>query len=269
VVLTAAAFRYWRDPRVRAAAVTGAVLALCNLGGGPLMVAGQRLSGSFLPYHWLQGLPLFAQVLPDRFCILAAGAAGAVLAFALDLARSDPAGPARLGAAGRAGRRGVLPVAVACLALAPLLPLPYQAARPAAVPAGWQAVFARLHLASGARVLVVPVPLVYDTDAMRWQADTGEPGTLAAGYFLGPDRGGQASFSIGPPLAAAEFLNQLRDGRSRVWRSSPALVRSALAYWRPDAIVAVAGPDPSFGHLLSQLLGRPTFRAGVVSAWRR
>jgi hypothetical protein len=88
VVLLAAAILFWRDPRVRAAAVACAVLELCNLGGGPLMVGRFRLSGSFLRYHWLQGLPAMAQVLPDRFCILGAGAAGAMLAFSLDAARS-------------------------------------------------------------------------------------------------------------------------------------------------------------------------------------
>jgi hypothetical protein len=277
VVLATAAIRYRRDLRVRSAAVTCAVLELCSLGGGPLTVAGLRLSGSFLPYHWLQGLPLFAQVLPDRFCILGAGAAGAALAFALDRARSGapsrvrsgPAHRVRSAAAGQDWRRGVLPVAVACLALVPLLQLPYQAARPVSVPAGWQAVFARLRLAPGARVLVVPVPLVYDTDAMRWQADTGEPRTMIAGYFLGPDQTGQASFSIGPPLAAAEFLNQLHDGRSRVWPSSPGLVRSALAYWRPAAVVTVTGPASRLGRFLAGLLGRPSVRAGQVVAWDR
>ncbi len=76
-VLIFAAIRFWRDPRVRAAAVTCAVLELCSLGGGPLLIHGFRLSGSFLPYHWLQGLPLMAEVIPERFCILGAGAAGA------------------------------------------------------------------------------------------------------------------------------------------------------------------------------------------------
>jgi hypothetical protein len=268
VVLAAAAIRYRRDLRVRAAAVTCAGLELCSLGGGPLTVAGRHLSGSFLPYHWLQGLPLFAQVLPDRFCILGAGAAGAALAFTLDRARSGARHRARPAAARPGGRRAFLPVAMACLALVPLLPLPYRAARPVPVPAGWQAVFARLRLAPGARVLVVPVPLVYDTDAMRWQADTGEPRTLVGGYFLGPDRTGQASFSIGPPLAAAEFLNQLRDGRSRVWPSSPALARSALAYWRPDAVVAVTRRSSPLGRFLARLLGRPDFRSRSVLAWK-
>ncbi len=42
-----------------------------------------------MPFHWLQGSPVLSQVLPDRPSILADGAAAAVLAFWLDLARSS------------------------------------------------------------------------------------------------------------------------------------------------------------------------------------
>jgi hypothetical protein len=98
VTLLAAGIWYWRDPKVRAAAITWAVVELCSLGGGPLHIDGFRLSGSFLPYHWLQGLPAMAELLPQRFCIVGAGAAGAVLAFALDRARS--AAPPQPGFAG-------------------------------------------------------------------------------------------------------------------------------------------------------------------------
>jgi hypothetical protein len=275
-VLVAAAIRYWRDPRVRAAAVTAAVLELLSLGGGPLKIGGFRLSGSFLPYHWLQGLPMMAQVLPDRFCILADGAAAAVLAFSLDRAWCAAGWRGWRGWAswgtwrGWAGWwRSVVPIAVVSLVLVPLLPLPYQATRPAPVPIGWQAAFARLRLAQDARVLVVPVPLVYDTQVMRWQADTGEPGSLVGGYFLGPGRAGQASFSIGQTQGAAEFLNRLWAGRSSVQSSSTALVRAGLAYWRPAAVVAVTGPGSSLGRFLVTLLGRPTIRVGRMLAWRR
>src|SRR5258707_1375763 len=116
IVLVAAAIRFWRDPRVRAAAVTCAVLELCNLGGGGLGIHGLRWPEARLPYHWLQGLPVMGQVIPSRFCILGAGAAGAVLAFSLDLARS--AVPVD-----RSWRRGI-PAAVAVLAVLPLISHP-------------------------------------------------------------------------------------------------------------------------------------------------
>jgi hypothetical protein len=77
---------------------------------------------------------------------------------------------------GRGWRATWLPAAVAVAAVVPLIPLPYQTAPVSAVPAGWQAAFARLRLEPDARVLVVPIPNVGHSMAMRWQADTGEPG---------------------------------------------------------------------------------------------
>ena len=261
IVLIAAAILLWRNLSVRVAAVVCAVLELCNLDSGPVAIGRFRLSGSFLPYHWLQGLPTMAQVLPDRFCILGAGAAGAVLAFSLDRARS---------AASRRGTRlRGIPATIAVLAVLPLIPLPYQAARVHAVPAGWQAALGRLRLAPDAPVLVVPVPMGANVDAMRWQASTGVPGSMNAGYFSGPGPSGEPVFSLGPPQAVAEYLNYLWSGRLRVPRPAAAQFRDALAYWRPAAILAVTSEDSRLGRFLIGLLGRPAFRVGSVIAWRR
>jgi hypothetical protein len=267
IVLIVAAIWFWRYLNVRAAAVTCAVLELCDLGGGPLTIHGFRLSGSFLPYHWLQGLPAMPQVLPDRFCILGAGAAGAVLAFSLDRARLLPR--PRLPARPRQDWRRGVPAAVAVLAVLPLIPLPYQASRVAPVPAGWQAAFSRLRLAPDAPVLVIPVASEANTRAMRWQADTGEPGSMDAGYFSGPSPRGQPTFSLGPPHLVAQYLNSLLSSRRRVPRQSAALVRSALAYWTPAAILAVTRETSRLGRFLISLLGRPEFREGKVLVWQR
>lgn len=85
-VLVIAAVVFWRDVRVRTAAITWAVLDLLALGGADLRVGGFRWPGRLLPWHWLQGIPGLAQVLPWRFSLLAGGAAAAVLAFTLDRA---------------------------------------------------------------------------------------------------------------------------------------------------------------------------------------
>ena len=190
IVLVAAAIRFWRDPKVRAAAVSCLVLELCSLGGVGLPIRGFRLPGQFLPYHWLQGLPGMAQLMPGRFCLLGAGAAGAVLAFSLDRARS-------LVPRDRGWLRRI-PAAVAVLAVLPLIPLPYQTDPVPAVPAGWQQAFARLRLAPDASVLVVP-GFVEHSEVMHWQADTGEPGSMVGGYFLGPGPNRQATFGMGGP----------------------------------------------------------------------
>ncbi len=257
-VLVLAAICFWRDPRVRAAAVTFVVLELCSLGGGPQ----PHVSGRLLPWHWLQGLPALTSVLPDRFAIVADGAAAALLAFSLDLARSA--------ARDRGWRAAGIPAAVAVLAVVPLIPLPYQAARLPAVPAGWQAAFARLRLGPDAPVLIVPVPNVWHTMAMRWQADTGEPGSMIGGYFLGPTPGtGQAAFGPGPAKQMAEGIDILWAGAGSVSRPALAQIRGALAYWRPAAVVAVTSPGAPVAGALIALLGRPSFRAGLVVAWRQ
>jgi len=257
VVLIAGAAWFWREPRVRIAAVTWAVLELVSLGGGSLPVAGSHFPGQLLPFHFLQTMPVFSQVLPNRFAILADGAAGATLAFCLDRAPR--------------WRPGGIPVAtaVAVLAVLPLVPLPLAAAQATPLPAGWQAAFARLHLAPGARVLVIPVPNVGHTQPMRWQADTGQPGSLIGGYFYGPGPGGQPSFDPGPAKYTGKYIDWLWSGRRRVSASSVALIRPSLAYWRPAAVVAVTSPRSALADVLIRLFGRPTFRVGQVLAWRR
>ena len=259
VVLVAAAIRYWRDLRVRVTAVTWAVLELFSLGGG----------SGFLPWHWLQGLPVLGQVLPDRFAVVAAGAAAAALAFSLHLARSGA--PEGSGWARRAW-----PFAVAVLALLPLIPRPMPAAPASPAPAGWRAAFARL--GPGARVLVVPIPTSHTADPMRWQADTGKPGSLIGGWFLGPDQSGQAVVeNYGPATDnnVAVMVNNVARYLNALWAGTPTYngindpqIDVALAYWRPAAIVALTSPHPRLEQVLVKIFGRPRFQAGQLLVWR-
>ena len=186
----------WPDRRVRVGAVTFAVLELLSLSD----------QSPFLPSHWMHALPVLSQLIPDRLAILADGAAGAVLAFALDRAR---AAGARAAVHARPPRLGGLAGAAAVLAVVPLIPLPLPAAPVPALPGGWHAAFARLRLAPGAPVLVVPIPASTFTEAMRWQADTGEPGSLVGGYFLGPGPGRATRVSPDPATLDAEYLDPL------------------------------------------------------------
>jgi len=270
ILLALATIRYWRDLRVRAAGVTWAVLELLSMGG----------DGSLLPFHWLQGLPLLVEMLPDRLSILADGAAAAVLAFALDLARASAqrpvgsqrtAGPMHLAGRPLAGPlRSGLPVAIAVLALLPLIPRPVPATPVATAPAGWGTVFTRLHLSPQARVLVVPAPYSHQAVAMRWQADTGQPGELIAGWFIGPNRSGRAVTSPWGPAPATHDAGLCLDA---LWNgaaadSGCAMVRSALSYWQPAAIVADTHRGTPLAQFLIKLLGEPTLRDGQLLAWR-
>jgi hypothetical protein len=258
VLLVLIIIRYWRDLRVRAAGVAWAVLELLSLGGG----------SALLPFHWLQGLPLLVELLPDRLSILADGAAAAVLAFGLDLACATATRSAAPRTTAGWLRRAV-PVAVAALAVLPLIPRPAAAVQAVAVPSGWDTVFTRLHLSATDSVLVVPAPYSQQAAAMRWQADTGKPGELVAGWFIGPGPNGRAVTEAYGPLytsKAVRCLDGLWDGTIAASRCS--MVQAALAYWHPAAVVAETSPGTPLAQFLTKLLGHPATRDGRLLGWR-
>jgi hypothetical protein len=255
-VLALATLTCWRQPAVRAAAVALAVLVLLSLGGHPL-VGGAVQAGITLPWHWLEGVPVIGTALPNRLSIVADGVAAALLAFALDRAWRAPArwaGPAA--------------AAVAVLACLPLIPRPLPAAAAAPVPAGWSAAFTALRLPAGARVLVVPVPTPTLTAPLRWQADTGEPGSLIGGYFVGPAWNGQAYVEGNGVAATAQYLDALWSGGPPVPAPARSQVRSDLDDWRPAAVVAVTSPGSALADYLDRLFGPAAIRSGKVLAWR-
>ena len=275
IVLVIAAVVFWRDMRVRVAAVTWAVLELCAFGGGNLPIFGARWPGRLLPWHWIQGLPGLAQVLPWRFAILADGAAAALLVFALDRAlaavsraedRED-----RSGLGWRDwGWQHVALSAVAVLAVLPLVPLPYKTTPVAQPPAGWQATFSELRLPSDAPVLILPFPSGNDSQVLRWQAATGQPGAMIGGYFIGPSSTGQATFFFqghGLPAQVAGYLNALEQGRNPR-APSDAEIRSVIASWKTAAIVAVTSARSPVDRLLTRLYGSPATHIDGVVSWR-
>jgi hypothetical protein len=259
ILVAGVAIRYWRDLRVRAAAVTWAVLEALSLG----------VNGPLLPFHWLQGLPLLGDMLPSRLSITADGAAAAVLAFGLDLALSSAprtAGPPRRGVP----LRRAAPVVVALLAVLPLVPRPVAAVTAAQVPAGWDTVFARLHLPANASVLVVPAPYSHQGEAMLWQADTGQPGGLVAGWFLGPLPSGLAVPSYWGPGFTHETvlcLDALWQGNAAGHGCAKA-ARAALGYWHPAAVVADTSPGTPLGRFLIGILHKPAVQDGQMLGWR-
>jgi hypothetical protein len=309
-VLAVGTLAFWRRPAVRAAAVTLAVLDLLSLGGHPL-VGGTLQPGVTLPWHWLETLPVLQAVLPNRLSVVADGAAAALLAFCLDLARAKlapvgeprgltgaPKGPVKgdgevagapeatrnhgdaggsedgPGVVGRGGARGTvllgkaLVAAVAVAVCLPLVPLPLPAAAAPALPAGWSAAFAALRLPPGARVLVIPVPTATLTDALRWQADTGQPASLIGGYFFGPAGNGQAYVDGNGPTATTKYLDALWSGGAAGAAPAISQVRADLTAWRPSAVVAVTSLDSPLGRYLAQFFGEPGIQAGRVLAWR-
>jgi hypothetical protein len=282
VVLLVAAAWFWRDLRVRALAVTFAALEAFSLGSRTVVVGGLHYPAALLPWHYLQALPLLNQSLPNRFSLLADGAAAVVLAFSLDLAwrrtresavagKSVPAGNAQdagpaAGAPQAPAWRKTATLVLLALAIVPIIPLPMPAAAITPTPAGWEQAFSRLHLASGARVLVVPV---LPATVMRWQADTGVPFSVISGYCIAPNPAtGRAEICHSGRNRTASYLNDLWLGKQGAAAPSTARLRSTLAYWRPGAVVAVTSRGSRLGRYLSNVLGPPAVQAGSVLAWR-
>jgi hypothetical protein len=261
VLLIIAAIRYWRDLRIRVAAVSCAVLEILSL-GGTQVVRGTTVPPVLLPWHWLANLPVLSQVLPDRLSILADGLAAAVLAVSLQLALSAAEQPR--------WRRQVIPVALAAIAVLPLIPLPFHTTPVAAVPAGYRAAFTRLALPRDARVLVVPVPNGHISQGLRWYADTGYPGSMNGGYFIGPNREGKAmSYGGRKARAIARSIDALWHPSSQAKSPTAAQMRGYVARWRPAAVVAVTRRTSRLGRLLTTVFGPPNFSVGRVMVWRR
>ena len=286
VVLTLATIGWWRRLPVRAAGVSCAVLSVFSL-GGTLLFGGHEHAGITLPWYWLQGLPLLSAALPDRFSLLADGAAAVLLAFA-----ADAAVPAVAALAARQRSRlasGWRPAAVvmccAVLAVLPIVPRPLPAAAATPLPPGWSAVFASLRLPASATVLVVPLPMSTFTEPLRWQADTGEPGALVGGYFIGPAWNGRSYIDGNGTPPAGLYLNAMwlkssQDLPRTLATGLPAgaslpvkavtdpKMRAQIAAWRVTAVVAVATRNSLLGRYLTVLLGPPAAAAGDVLAWR-
>lgn len=299
VVLVAAAAVFWLKPGVRALAGTAVILALLSL-GGYLLVSGVSHPSWLLPWHWIENLPLAGSALPDRFSILIDGLAAALLAVTLDLTRERlsegdtlPGGARREGyhSGGSGGRppgnqrRGALATAAALLACVPLVPLPLPAAPAPPLPSGWRTAVADLRLPSGARVLVVPVPEVHLTAAMRWVADSSEFYALVGGYYIGPAWDGHAYIDGNGPTATTIFLNQLWAAGLRPGSALAAVaadmtfgpptappaasqVRGDLATWHLAAVIAVTSRGSALATYLTALFGPPAVTAGGVLAWR-
>jgi hypothetical protein len=260
IVLAVAAVCFWRDPRVRLTAVIFAVLELFSLGAVRGTVGGWHYPASVLPWHWLQHVPLLADMLPNRLSILADGAAAALLAFALDRARG-------LGLRiGRPRLIGVLATAVAVLAVLPLIPRPVKVSAVTPLPAGWQAAFADLRLTASDHVLLIP-DLRF---GLRWQAESGVPGSMVGGgATTEPAPDGQATSYVYQRRPTATYLETLYLGTPGGRAPSQAQLRADLAYWHLAAIVAVTTSNTQLGRYLTAEFGAPTFQVGNMLAWKR
>ena len=263
IVLLFAIVRFWRHLPIRVAGVTCLLLEWLGMGARPLQ-RHVTLPSFLLPWSLVQHLPVINGLVPDRLAILADACAAAVLAFALDLARSRRYAPFSRWPAGAPIAAGI-----AVFALLPLIPAPYAPVRVGSVPAGYAATFAALDLRPDARVLLAPYPYSGTSGVMRWQADTGEPGSMIGGDFIAPNqpgRKGRAGRSGMTPTSY--YIDYLYAGDLSGQRPSHAQIEADLASWDPAAVVAVTAPSSPLGQFLIQLFGQPTTRIQSVLGWR-
>ena len=269
IVLLAAGIYFWRVLPIRLAFLTFLLLELLSLGGQPI----GPYPGAGLPWYWLQGLPMLSSTLPDRLSILADGAAGAVLAFALDRVRVRSAAM-RAASTGLPFRKrwrtpAFAGLAVAVVALVPLFPTPYAPTNVANVPAGYVQAIRSLHLPSSATVLIVPIPNGGVTRPMRWYAEHGLPRHMIGGDFIDAAAKGRISRSgRTAETVVGQYLNALWEKLSNPGPApTEAQVRAQMAAWHAAGIVADAPPDTAIGQYLLKIFGPPTERYGRCLAW--
>jgi hypothetical protein len=268
VTVAVATIVLWRDIRVRVAGLTFAMLAWLGLGGQHVRLLGWRVPAVLLPWHWLAQLSVMNQVLPNRFPILADGAAAAVLAFAIDRGRA--ALPLRQ------AWRGPVAVAAALLILVPVIPRLVPAASPVAVPPGLRAVVVDLGLSPGATVLVLPIDpaLAGRATAMEWQAISGVPISLVGGYCITPAANGRAVSCDGiHTMTHAQHIAlvrtyELASGGRRRARLPAGTMAAAISAWRPAAVITPAGRNSTLGRYLIRFFGPPTVQRGTLLGWR-
>jgi hypothetical protein len=264
ILLLAAIVYFWRYLPIRVAGITCLILEWLGMGSKPIQPRVLSLPSFLLPWRVLEHLPVLGGMVPDRLCILADAGAAAVLAFALDQARSGKVAPFmhwRHGA--------TIATGIAALALLPLVPAPYATAHVERLPAGWQATFSALHLSPKDRVLLAPFPYSATSETMRWQAVSGEPATLIGGDFIAPDQPGRMGRAGRSGLTPTAYeINDLYSNKIDLTPPTTAQIRANLATWKPAAVVAVTTAGSPLGKFLITLFGRPTTSIGKILGWR-
>jgi hypothetical protein len=263
IVLLAAIVYFWRHVAVRAAGLTFLALEWLSMGAKPLTPHPGTLPGFLLPWNYLQHLPILSGLVPDRLCIIADAMAAAVLAFSLDYARSGERHFARLEYPRQVATGIVL------VALLFVFPAPYRFVSVSQPPSGWSSTFAALRVTPGERVLLAPFPWAGESQVMRWQAVTRQPGTMIGGDFIAPDKHGIAGRAGRAGLnATGKYIDSFYSGQPRAPKPSAAQISADLAAMKPQFVVADTSPGSPLGKFLISLFGLPTVGRGGVIGWR-
>ena len=237
----------WGDRVIRWAALVALILAVLSL--GPALHVAGVVTHIPLPWAVLQPLPLFENVLPGRFMLIALLPAGLLLARALDVDLQ----------AGRPLNSLIIP-AIGLLLLIPNL----QPASAPPAPAFFQGPAVQ-RLAPGSVVLVAPFSSLYSSDAMQWQAAAGMRFRMPEGYMFVP---GTLLGVPSSPLARAMVEIEVHGTAPTLTPALLSTMRQQLHDWRVGTVIA--GPMPhanAMVALLTAVIGEPPEYQGGVAVW--
>lgn len=266
VLCTVLTVVFWRNVIVRAAVVTGVVMALLSL--GPQLVYRQNPIGVPGPYWLLNHLPLFNSVVTGRLVLVLIPVIALLLGLWVDRAICDLRGSREEVFRGRLVALGLVVAALLPVAPTPL-PIVFRTPTPAFFTSGeW-----RSYVSAGHSVVTVPLTsLEKAMDGMQWADDVHIDFAQAGGYFLGPDPSTpNRRARFGPPPRPTASLWRAVDLTGKVPEVSAAdqiRTRADLRYWK--AAVVVLGDrkhKDQLAAVTTQLLGYPPRRIGGLLVW--
>jgi hypothetical protein len=255
VVLGCAVWR-WHSPVMKAATVTGVVMAYLSL--GPFVTYNGVRTGWPSLYSRIADVPVISGALPTRYALALIPLIGLVLAYAVDAARQLD---------------GVVRVFVPTLviaALLPTVPAPLATTSRAPVPEFISSGAWRQCAPDGGVIVPVPLPTPHNPDLMRWPATANAAFAIPEGFFIAPYApGGRSSIGIYPrptslflaQVAKTGIIPPIDDG-------TRAQARADLAYWKADCVALAKVPNEGqLRRTLEELLGPGTTIADTLT-WK-
>ena len=278
-----------RSGPVRVAAVVGAAAFVLSLGSGLVIKSPPPAtpSGFPLPGKLLAKLPVLSNGIPVRYSLYVDLFAALLLALILDHAHAALMGRstdrvATRGQHSKGGRRWpakatVLPLALAAIALLPLLPAAQYPVSAVGTPAFFTST-ALQKVPPGSTAVIYPYATAATPNSQEWQAAAGMRFRMPAAYFLLPKSESDHSIAFGPPLGytrdtlTARVLVALYYGQPPA--ETPQLRSSLLAQfhqWHVRTFIAfpTLGADPAgFVGFITWLIGAPpTSAPGLADVW--
>jgi hypothetical protein len=268
IFLVCSSVVWWRNRLAWVLVVTGFAAWLCSLGIALMPLAADSRQ-AWLPWQYLQHLPLLEDIVPNRFALIVDFAAAMLLAISIDawlavfrrLVTRLPAKPAAgrraVRAAGIAGLAGALVVSVLPVVHTYVWPLTMHAE---ATPAWFQTT--AKHLPAGTEVLTYPYASSAASEAMYWQAEDDLSFQLVGGRAETPGADGRHSAHVDPLRGTDALLTNDSFGfgiPAAPDRAGIEVVRASLQQWGVDVLVVIrAGRAPAFAvAMFTAALGRP------------